>query len=228
MIAQNEKESAWKEMARQVAHEIKNPLTPMKLSVQLFDRKMDPSNPNFQNDTKKFTSSMIEQIDTLSNIASAFSDFAKMPSTKKEKIDLKRLVENTITLFHGVNIKFESSLQPCTIYADKNEIIRILNNLLNNAIEAVPENKTAHINVSLESIEEHAELKIQDNGNGIPKSLRKKIFNPKFTTKNSGMGLGLAIVKRIIDDLKGNIHFESTINSGTTFHIQIPLFKQKN
>ena len=228
MIAQNEKESAWKEMARQVAHEIKNPLTPMKLSVQLFDRKMDPSNPNIQNDTKKFTSSMIEQIDTLSNIASAFSDFAKMPSTKKEKIDLKRLVENTITLFHGVNIKFESSLQPCTIYADKNEIIRVLNNLLNNAIEATPENKTAHINVSLESIEEHAELKIQDNGNGIPKSLRKKIFNPKFTTKNSGMGLGLAIVKRIIDDLKGNIHFESTINSGTTFHIQIPLFKQKN
>ena len=226
MIAQNEKESAWKEMAKQVAHEIKNPLTPMRLSVQLFDRKMDPKDPNFEHHAKKFTASMVEQIDTLSNIASAFSDFARMPSSQKEKMNLEEITEKTLALFDADNVELNKPALPCYIFADKNQFIRVLNNMLKNATEAVPENKKPLISVSIESKEGKAILSIKDNGMGVAKNLQKKIFEPKFTTKNSGMGLGLAIVKRIIDDLKGTIHFESTKNVGTTFYIQIPLLKQ--
>ncbi len=228
MIAQNEKESAWKEMAKQVAHEIKNPLTPMKLSVQIFERKLDPNDPEFKNKMRKFTSSMVEQIDTLANIASAFSDFARMPSSNKEEVNLTKITESALIFFDAVKINFTKTTEPCYVYADKNQLIRILNNILNNAIEAIPENKTPLINVSLEQINENAKLTIQDNGIGIAKNLQEKIFEPKFTTKNSGMGLGLAIVKRIIDDLNGSIHFRSEENSGTTFFISIPLLKQKN
>jgi len=228
ILAQNEKESAWKEMAKQVAHEIKNPLTPMKLSIQMFERKLHPNDPEFQYKIKTFTSSIIEQIDTLANIASAFSDFAQMPSSNKEKINLTKITENTLTFFESINIKFEKPITPLYIHADKSQIIRVLNNILNNAIEAIPENKTPLITVSLEQIDENAMLTIQDNGSGIQKILQKKIFEPNFTTKNSGMGLGLAIVKRIITDLNGFIDFKSEENLGTTFYISIPLLKQNN
>jgi len=200
----------------------------MKLSVQLFERKLDPNDPEFKNKMRKFTSSMIEQIDTLANIASAFSDFARMPSSNKEEVNLTKITENTLAFFDVVKINFTKTTDPCYVYADKNQLIRILNNVLNNAIEAIPENKTPLINVSLEQVNENVKLTIQDNGIGIAKNLQEKIFEPKFTTKNSGMGLGLAIVKRIIDDLNGSIHFRSEENSGTTFFISIPLLKQKN
>jgi len=225
ILAQTEKESAWKEMAKQVAHEIKNPLTPMKLSVQLFERRLNPDDPEFHNKIKTFTTSIIEQIDSLADIASAFSDFAHLPMGNKKKINLKKITENTLSLFNNVEIKFTSTADPCYIYADKNQIIRVLNNILKNAIEAIPENKTPQINVSLEQVDENARLTIQDNGTGIDKTLQKKIFEPNFTTKNSGMGLGLAIIKQIINDLNGSIHFTSEKKSGTTFYINIPLNK---
>ena len=228
ILAQNEKESAWKEMAKQIAHEIKNPLTPMKLSIQLFERTLNPNDPEFQYKIKKFTSSIIEQIDTLANIASAFSDFAQMPSSNKEKINLTKITENTLTFFESIKIEFDQPTDAYYIYADKNQIIRVLNNVLNNAIEAIPENQTPLITVSLEQIDENIILSIKDNGTGVPQILHKKIFNPNFTTKNSGMGLGLAIVKRIINDLGGSIDFKSEENLGTTFYISIPLLKQKN
>ena len=228
MIAQNEKESAWKEMAKQVAHEIKNPLTPMRLSVQMFDRRTLSNSPNLENDTKQFTASMLEQIDALSDIASAFSDFARMPSTHKEKLNLEEITESTLALFDSGVIKFNKPPTPCYVHADKNQFIRILNNMLKNASEAVPGNKTPLISVTIEAKETSAVLSIKDNGMGIAKPLQKKVFEPKFTTKNSGMGLGLGIVKRIVDDLKGSIRFESIENVGTTFYIEIPLSNQKN
>ena len=225
MLAKNEKENAWKEMAKQVAHEIKNPLTPMKLNVQLFERTLRAENPLIKSKVKLFSDSIIEQIDTLSNIASAFSDFARMPMNKKETLNLSKIVENAINFFNTTNIVFEKPTKSCYIYADKRQIIRILNNLLNNAIESVPENKTPLITVNIKQINEYVNLSIGDNGEGIPTALHKKIFNPSFTTKNSGMGLGLAIVKRIIDDLGGSIHFNSEENKGSTFYINIPFVK---
>ena len=227
MLAQNEKENAWKEMAKQVAHEIKNPLTPMKLNVQLFERTLRAENPLIKRKVKLFSDSIIEQIDTLSNIASAFSDFARMPMSKKEKLDISKIAENTINFFNTTNIVFEKPTKSCYIYADRGQIIRILNNLLNNAIESVPENKTPLITVNIKLINECVNLSIGDNGEGIPTALHKKIFNPSFTTKNSGMGLGLAIVKRIINDLNGSISFKSSEGEGTTFYVSIPHLKEK-
>jgi two-component system nitrogen regulation sensor histidine kinase NtrY len=227
MLAQNEKENAWKEMAKQVAHEIKNPLTPMKLNVQLFERTLRAEKPLIKSKVKLFSDSIIEQIDTLSNIASAFSDFARMPMSKKENVDLSKIAENTINFFNTTNIVFEKPTKSCYIYADRGQVIRILNNLLNNAIESVPENKTPLITVNIKLINECVNLSIGDNGEGIPTALHKKIFNPSFTTKNSGMGLGLAIVKRIINDLNGSISFKSSEGRGTTFYISIPRLKEK-
>jgi len=228
ILAQNEKESAWKEMAKQVAHEIKNPLTPMKLSVQLFKREVDAKSSDFDEKAKQFTTSMVEQIDSLANIASAFSDFARMPSTKKEKINLGRVTENTLALFDMAKIDYKKPSETCFIFADKNQFIGVLNNLLKNAIEAVPENKKPRISVSLKKEGETAVLEINDNGDGIAASLQEKIFDPRFTTKSSGMGLGLAIVKRIIDDLKGSIYFNSIEKTGTSFYLKVPLLKQQN
>ena len=227
ILAQNEKESAWKEMAKQVAHEIKNPLTPMKLNVQLFERSLITEGALVKNKVKIFSESIIEQIDTLSDIASAFSDFAKMPMSKKERLDLSKIAENTINFFNTANVVFEKPTKPCYIYADKGQIIRILNNLLNNAVEAVPENKRPLITVNMELIKGCVKLSISDNGEGIPTALHKKIFNPSFTTKNSGTGLGLAIVKRIINDLNGSISFKSSEGQGTSFYVSIPHLKEK-
>ena len=227
ILAQNEKESAWKEMAKQVAHEIKNPLTPMKLNVQLFERTLKTEEPLVKDRVKAFSDSIIEQIDTLSDIASAFSDFAKMPMSKKERLDLSKITQNTINFFNSANILFEKPTKPCYIYADRGQIIRILNNLLNNAIESVPENKKPLITVNMKVINDCVKLSISDNGYGVPTALHKKIFNPSFTTKNSGMGLGLAIVKRIINDLNGSISFESSEGLGTTFYVSIPHLKEK-
>ena len=227
ILAQNEKETAWKEMAKQVAHEIKNPLTPMKLNVQLFERSLKTEGATVKDKVKIFSESIIEQIDTLSDIASAFSDFAKMPMSKKERLDLSTIAKNTINFFKTANIVFEKPTKPCYIYADKGQIIRILNNLLNNAVEAVPENKRPLITVNMELINDCVKLSISDNGEGIPTALHKKIFNPSFTTKNSGTGLGLAIVKRIINDLNGSISFKSSEGQGTTFYVSIPHLKEK-
>ena len=226
-LARTQKEFAWKEMAKQVAHEIKNPLTPMKLNVQMFERKMSQDDPDFQVKMKKFTSSLIEQIDTLAHIASAFSDFARMPSSHKEELNLAEIVENTVSFFDplsGINAQLESD---CYIYADHDQIVRVLNNLLNNAIEAVSDGVTPLVSVSLEKGGNKTLLQVTDNGTGIALEQQEKIFEPNFTTKTSGTGLGLAMVKRIVDDLNGHIYFDSVPNKGTTFYISLPLHKQK-
>jgi two-component system, NtrC family, nitrogen regulation sensor histidine kinase NtrY len=228
VLAQTQKESAWKEMAKQVAHEIKNPLTPMKLNVQLFERHLKPTDPEFEQKLKVFSASIIEQIDTLAHIASAFSDFARMPSSNKEKINLCEIVDHTIAFYDAVQIQYTKTLDHALVFVDQNQIIRVLNNVLNNAIEAMREDVEPEIVLCLELIEDSVLLTIKDNGHGIPVVLHDKIFEPNFTTKNSGMGLGLAMVKRIVDDIEGNIYFESQQNKGTTFYISLPLLKQKS
>lgn len=228
ILALNEKESAWKEMAKQVAHEIKNPLTPMKLSVQVLEKNLDPKDPNFKKILSTFSASMVEQINSLANIANAFSLFAQMPPGNKEPLNIVKIIEKTLVLFESINIIFNKPSEPCIVLADKNQFRRVLNNLINNAIEASQENEPPKIIINLTKTVNNLLLVVEDSGIGIPKKIKNKIFKPNFSTKNSNMGLGLAIVKKIIVDLGGTISFEDKKEDGASFHITIPLLKEKN
>jgi signal transduction histidine kinase len=198
----------------------------MKLNVQLFDRMIKLHAPEFKEIGARFTSSMIDEIDTLANIASAFSNFARMPSSKKVVLNLSETLENTIFLYQSVNIKLYKDNRPIYISGDNKKIISVLNNLINNAIEASNENSTDEIVVRLEEKNNMAILSITDSGSGIPKEVQEKVFEPNFTTKNSGTGLGLAMSKQIVTDLNGSILFTSEVNIGTTFILSIPLLKK--
>jgi nitrogen fixation/metabolism regulation signal transduction histidine kinase len=225
-LAKSERESAWREMAKQVAHEIKNPLTPMKLGIQHMLRVIDSNQESREEVIKKISSGLIEQIDNLSNIASAFSDFAKMPQAEYEKITIHDLIKNTIVLFkQSDNIKIENRIDTLlpSVIGDKNQIIRILNNLFRNAIQSMEEVEDPLIIIDVTKDKEFLILSIKDNGNGIPEELKDKIFVPYFTTKSSGTGLGLAIVKNMMLGMQGDIRFESVENKGTTFFLY---FKQ--
>ncbi|MGV8878052.1 MAG: ATP-binding protein [Sphingobacteriaceae bacterium] len=225
-LAQTERELAWREMAKQVAHEIKNPLTPLKLGLQLLEKSWKDKDPRFDQKFEKFSKSFIEQIESLSNIATEFSNFAKMPEAKAEKVDLFDLIDHSVNMFkklEGVKIVYEHSSSSFFINADKDQIKRCFNNLLKNAIEAIPPNRQKIININYEINTMDISIRIKDNGKGIPEALREKIFEPNFTTKSSGTGLGLAFVKNAIQHIGGNISFETADDVGTTFYITLPI-----
>lgn len=217
-LAQSERETAWKEMAKQVAHEIKNPLTPMRLSVQMLQRKLDSSDPKLV----EFSEGMLTQIDALSNIATAFSRFASMPEMKLEKMDVRATLDRIQSAHHSVAWDEKSDVEPCEITADRDQLTRVLNNLILNAEQAVPEDREAEIYVGYSGDESTVTLWVADNGTGIPDDRREKIFEPSFTTKTHGMGLGLAMVKNIVNGFDGEISFTSVLNRGTTFYVKIP------
>ena len=226
LLAKSERESAWREMAKQVAHEIKNPLTPMKLSVQHLQRTWQDHAPDMDQKMERLTKTIIEQIDTLSTIATEFSNFAKMPKANLEKINIERVLINSISLFRdyaAVEIIFNnlSSLEPI-VFADKEQLLRVFNNLIKNAIQSIPENKKGLIEIVLRNENNQIEIRVTDNGSGISDEAVDKIFVPNFTTKTGGMGLGLAMVKNIIETANGRIWFETKNTQGTTFHISLP------
>lgn len=224
-LAQSERESAWREMAKQVAHEIKNPLTPMKLSLQHLQRIYDPNDPNSKVKLDKVINSIIEQIDALTKIANEFSSFAKMPQENKSNIDILPIIEHAIVVFsqeNDVEITFKNKAEKTLIFGDKDLILRVFNNLIKNAIQAIHENKKGFISISLEQKQNKLLIKIEDNGRGIPESMHSKIFMPNFTTKSTGTGLGLAMVKQIVTLHEGEIWFESEENK-TVFFIELPL-----
>lgn len=227
LLAQSQREMAWKEMARQIAHEIKNPLTPMKLQIQHLQRAkssgdMDRYNLVFD----RVTSTLIEQIDRLTAIANSFSQFAKMPEPQPETLDLPELLQKVILLFEsGDNMQliFRHKVDsPLLIFADNEQLSRAFINIIKNAQQAVPSEKKAIINIELHRINQIVRISIEDNGCGVPDEIATRLFEPNFTTKSGGMGLGLAIVKRSIESAKGKIWFESTKNAGTTFFIELP------
>ena len=222
-LAQSERELAWKEMAKQVAHEIKNPLTPMKLTIQSFQRKFDKNDPNFEEKLKNFSQSMLQQIDVMSEVASAFSNFATMPNSSFEKLNLIEIAKSSVDMFEENFIQLSTSKDAIFITADRNQIIRAFNNLINNAIHAVENIENPEIKIHIEAGKTFAFFKISDNGCGITDENKSKIFEPKFTTKSSGMGLGLGMVKKIIENTGGQIKFESEENNGTVFTIELPL-----
>lgn len=225
-LAQSERESAWREMAQQVAHEIKNPLTPMKLNVQYLQQAMERNHPDMEQLTKNVSTSLIEQIDNLTHIASAFSDFAKMPEAMPEIIVLNDLIKNIQELYkHGqeATITLQTTDEPLKVYIDKNQLLRVLNNLIKNALEAIPEDRQPLVILSLAKEHGKALITVKDNGNGIDETTQQKIFSPYFTTKGSGTGLGLAMTKKIVEFWNGRVWFETEVGLGTSFFIELPL-----
>lgn len=231
-LAQSERESAWRDMARRIAHEIKNPLTPMKLSVQQSIRKKEIDPDNFDEYFKKTSKILIEQIDNLSRIASEFSSFAKASVMVKEDVDIAEKLQSVVTLFenNSEGVKFLLDMNGHTsavILGDNKQILQVFNNLFKNAIQAIPEGKDGLVDVNFNIEQDRVLIRIKDNGCGIPYEIRDNLFQPNFTTKTSGMGLGLAIVKNILKSSDGDIWFESEEGLGTTFIIDVPLKKSK-
>lgn len=225
-LAQNERDLAWRQMAKQVAHEIKNPLTPMKLSIQHLIRAWNDKKPNLEMMFPKVTQTILIQIDSLSRIADNFSEFARMPETVKNNIVLNDVIREVVILYtQNDNITIEDSIDesPFIIYADRDQISRVFNNLIKNAIQAI-ENKdeVGKVDVKMEVKGDMAYLRIADNGCGMTEEVKKRAFEPNFSTKSSGMGLGLAMSKRIIEIGQGEIRFESEEGEGTTFYIEFP------
>jgi nitrogen fixation/metabolism regulation signal transduction histidine kinase len=224
-LAQSERENAWREMAKQVAHEIKNPLTPLKLGLQLLEKSWKDKDPKFDTKFERFSKSFVEQIDSLSKIASEFSNFAKMPETQIESFDIFEIINRAVTIFkqsENFNISFRAPAEPFKILADKDQVLRCFNNLLKNAIEAIPEDRHGIVEITYDIKPEEIFIKVKDNGKGIPEALRKRIFVPNFTTKTSGTGLGLAMVKNAIEHSGGSISFDTEMQVGTTFYVSFP------
>lgn len=226
LLARSERESAWRQMARQVAHEIKNPLTPIKLSMQLLLRAWQDQTPDWESRLKRFSQTLIMQIDTLSSIATEFSDFAQMPEPEIQTFDVIPLIQQSTALYRDQSdceITFDTSLAESIIKADPNQMLRVFNNLIKNALQAIPSEKLGIIHIELYHDSDQCIISFQDNGTGIPTEKQTRIFSPNFTTKTTGMGLGLAMVKNIIDSSSGRIWFETNPGEGTTFYVSLPL-----
>ncbi|HCT71794.1 MAG TPA: hypothetical protein DF409_13210 [Bacteroidales bacterium] len=224
-LARSERESAWREMARQVAHEIKNPLTPMKLSIQHLMKSWHEQAPDWNKRFERTSHTLIQQIDSLSAIATAFSDFAKLPQASNKKVELIEIIRSTMALFTEhpeTDIILTLPDKPCYVFADEKQLSRVFINLLNNSVQAIPSGKRGVINIILENQEGKHIVSIRDNGTGISEEQKSRIFSPNFTTKSAGMGLGLAMVKNIINSTGGDIRFTSEDGLGTTFIIELP------
>ena len=221
-LASSEREQAWREMAKQVAHEIKNPLTPMRLSVQSFQQKFDPDDPRVHKKVEEYSKTLIQQIDTMSSIASAFSNFAKMPAQKLELLNIIEVIELTLDIFPDSDIKFISQESNIYVNFDRSQLIRIITNLVKNAIQSIPSNRIPRISIVVSSDDLEVTIIVKDNGSGVTDAIKSKIFEPRFTTKSSGMGLGLPMIKNIIETYNGSISFSTIIGEGSEFIVRFP------
>ena len=231
LLARSERESAWREMAKQIAHEIKNPLTPMKLNIQHLQRAKGRGK-EYNEYIERVTATLIEQIDNLSNIATEFSNFAQIPNARNQVFELVGQLKKVISLFEThdkASIKFNyEGFENILVNADREQLSRAIINLIKNAIQSIPESRIGKIEITLSKREQMAVIAVTDDGAGIPVDLRDKLFSPSFTTKTSGMGLGLAIVKNIVENFSGKIWFETELDKGTTFFIEIPIYIEGN
>lgn len=225
-LAASERENTWREMARQIAHEIKNPLTPMKLSVQYLVKAWDNKRDDFDSFIRKVSNTLIEQIDQLSFVASEFSSLAKTTHGEKKHINIYERLQNTVNLWtenENLTITFSSNTKEAFILANGDQMTSVFNNLIKNAIQAMPTDRSPKIDITLTQSEKNILITVTDNGNGIPTDIQEKIFKPNFTTKSTGMGLGLAIVNGIILEHNGEISFTTKEGEFTTFSILLPL-----
>lgn len=228
LLAHSEREEAWREMAKQVAHEIKNPLTPMRLTVQSFQRRFNPEDPKIHEKMTDYSNTLIQQIDTMSSVASAFSNFASLPVQQNENLDMVHVVKLALEIFNEDFVTFESDQEQMIVLMDRSQLIRIITNLVKNGVQAIDpdaDNKAVAVHLTQEG--EFAKITVSDTGKGISMANRLRIFEPKFTTKSSGMGLGLGIIKNIIEGYNGSITFESEIGKGTTFTVLLPITNEQ-
>jgi len=223
-LSKSQRELAWREMAKQVAHEIKNPLTPMKLSVQSFKQRFNSKDPKIEEKIQDFSDTLVQQIDVLSSISTAFSHFAELPAQKKENIDIISTTRLALEIFNEQNISFESKMDLLKVKIDRTNLIRVITNLVKNSLQATENISNPKIIIRIKKIRNKAIIEIEDNGIGISRKNRDKIFEPKFTTKSKGMGLGLSIIKNLVTNYNGDIDFKSTKDK-TTFKIKLPIYK---
>lgn len=228
-LARNERENAWREMARQVAHEIKNPLTPMRLNIEYLQMLWDKKDQKFEVNLKETLNSLLEQIETLTKIATAFSDYAKLPENKPIAFDLAELLKSTIKLYdveQNISISLiYNNKEDWKMFADRNNLGRVLGNMIKNSIQAIGSGD-GHVELTLDKLQDRYVIKISDDGCGIREEDKKKVFFPNFTTKSSGMGVGLSVSHDIIQAMGGSITFESEVGKGTVFTIDVPILKE--
>ncbi|MBN8835930.1 MAG: HAMP domain-containing histidine kinase [Sphingobacteriia bacterium] len=225
-LAKAERESAWREMARQVAHEIKNPLTPMKLSIQYLQKNLEKESDHIKTLSNNVAGMLVEQIDQLSKIAGDFTLFANINNANPQKINILETIESVVNMQlmdTSVNILLEKGKDSSIVYVDKTQMSRLFTNLIKNAIEAAKGTEKTEIRITVKQTDKTVLIAIADNGAGIPQTLVHKIFTPNFTTKSSGTGLGLAICKGIVENANGSIWFETKLSQGTIFYVQLPL-----
>ena len=226
-LAKSERETAWREMARQIAHEIKNPLTPMKLSVQHLQRAWDDKAEDWESYFKRVSDTLIAQINSLSSIADEFAQFARMPQSKLKNVDVVKRIIKSVELFR-ISEESKIELQGETkeaihVFIDEEQIQQVFNNILKNAIQSVPKSRKPKVVVDINKEEHDVIISFEDNGSGIDPQISERLFQPNFTTKTSGMGLGLAISKSIIDSSGGKIWYETKPDKGSTFYLSLPL-----
>ncbi len=227
LLKLSERESAWREIAKQIAHEIKNPLTPMKLNVQYLEKSYKNNDPEFDSKIESVSKSLITQIDTLNNVAEMFSNFASNKKIQFGTVELRKIIISSINLFNkskdlNITADFDNETSDYNTYGYEKDILRVINNILKNATQAVENTKTGEISVRVNKDNDFIHIAITDNGKGISEEMKSSIFQPYFTTKTSGTGLGLAIVKNIMNEIGGEVNFESELNKGTTFLLRFP------
>jgi len=229
-LSRSEKESAWREMAKQVAHEIKNPLTPMKLTLQHLKRMLEKAMPGNGAFIEKPINTLLHHVDTLSDIAQSFSAFAQMPAPASEKIEVSSILRQTVGLYANEESgKIETDIEEGEFFVtgDAQWMGRIFSNLIINGMQAAPAGRKALIKVSLRKTgAQRLLIEFRDNGTGIPENIREKIFIPNFSTKFTGSGIGLAVAKRGVEHAGGKIWFETEENVGTSFFIELPLIQE--
>ena len=228
-LSSNEKQSAWREMAKQVAHEIKNPLTPMKLTLQQLQRTISRDDPDALAKVSRAMESVIEQIDNIGYIAQSFSDIAKMPTPQNEVFEVTAVLDKAYELYsNDKNLSLQRAIAPGPLYVsgDRQQFGASINNLIINAQQSVPESRKAEIILKLYKHNEAIMVEVKDNGSGIPQNIRSRVFLPNFTTREGGTGLGLAMAKRIIEYAGGSIWFETEEGIGTTFFLSLPLVQE--
>lgn len=222
IISKAEREETWKEMAKQVAHEINNPLTPMKLTIQDFQNKFDSKDiENNKNKVNNLTEMLIQQIELIATISNSFTNFSKMPEKKDEYLDIVSITKSLLFIYSKNDIDFQFNPESIYIKFDKLFYIRIITNLIKNAIQAVENSENSKIYINIAEVKNLVKISVKDYGTGIPKEFKSKVFENNFTTKKTGLGIGLSMVKEIIESYEGKIWFETLENRGTTFYIEL-------
>ncbi|MCS7084886.1 MAG: HAMP domain-containing sensor histidine kinase, partial [Bacteroidia bacterium] len=225
LLAKTEREGAWREMARQVAHEIKNPLTPMKLGVQQLQRVISVQPERAAEAAARLSQTLLTQIDLLTQIANSFSQFASLPPDHKEPVAMRRLVEQVVGLYQFSEEACVSAVLPQNelwVVGQAGNLNRALSNLVKNALQAIPPGRKGLVEITLEERLDKVVVRVKDNGDGIPPEIQYRVFEPNFSTKTSGMGLGLAITRRIVENHGGEIEFVSVVGQGAEFIVQLP------